>query len=106
MSNPNIPDELEDLGDDTSVDHLPPACRWGMAGWCSSGRHQRCYFNTPDGQAASRALTYGLARGHLWVCRCICHEDQDLPMCPHPVHAGRHVRTTLEPVGPVQAALF
>lgn len=33
MSNPNIPNELEDQDDDVMFDQLPPACEWGMAGW-------------------------------------------------------------------------
>jgi hypothetical protein len=49
-----------------------------MVGWCSSGRHSKCWFSiqTPDSIGG-----YGVIDGHRWVCSCPCHQEQGYPAC-------------------------
>jgi hypothetical protein len=97
----NEDEDAEDAGE------LPPHCEGGMSGWCGQlRRHERCYFNHPDGIVAVLAGTYGMWRGHQWVCTCPCHEVHDFPPCPHPDHAGQHERRSAEVDYDVQQALF
>ena len=79
-------DDLDDLDEVFEVDRpVPIACLWGMPGWCSTGRHHRCYFTTHA--QTIKAGTYGHHDGHVWTCPCPCHAHQGYPPCPHPDHA-------------------
>jgi hypothetical protein len=75
-----------------------------MSGWCTTGRHHRCYFTTdPDAVIAG----YGLNDGHQWICACPCHDNQSFPICPHPDHAGQpSCRLPADTRTPVQINLF
>jgi hypothetical protein len=99
---------MRDLIDEDEDEAVPPACEWGMAGWCGQVRnHARCYFNHPDGIAAVRAGTYGRDdAGHQWVCPCPCHEAHSYPPCPSADHEAGHQRTLATLDHHVQQRLF
>jgi hypothetical protein len=100
-----VEDDNRDEVDDGTA--LPPACESTMSGWCSQLRkHERCYFNHPDGIAAVRAGTYGMWEGHQWVCTCPCHEIHNYPPCPHPDHHGQHERVAVAVDHDIQLGLF
>lgn len=105
---PGDVEDLDDLEDEFDVDRpVPIVCQWGMPGWCSTGRHHRCY-STANADAIKTG-TYGHHDGHVWVCPCLCHAHQGYSPCPHSDHedhAQPDRRQAPPPVLPVQVNLF
>jgi hypothetical protein len=102
-------DDVEDLdeADATEVEEdgpIPIACRWGMPGWCATGRHPRCYFTTDP--ETFKTGTYGHRDGHVWICPCPCHANQGYQPCPHPDHQDHPGADVTGPARPIQINLF